>query len=66
MFQELQALIEANGYQVLSVGANLDNFGKADQAQLITLEESKKNANIKAKDIYNKANIKTYKIQFDK
>lgn len=65
LFQELRALIEANGYQVLSIGANLENFGKADQAQLKSLEESKKEANDKVKEIYNKANIKTYRIQLD-
>ncbi|MFY3792158.1 hypothetical protein ACOQFO_10840 [Ureibacillus sp. MALMAid1270] len=65
LFQELRALIEGNGYQVLSIGANLENFGKADQAQIKSLEESKKEANDKVKEIYNKANIKTYRIQLD-
>lgn len=65
LFRELRALIEANGYQVLSIGANLENFGKADPAQLKSLEESKKEANDKVKEIYNKANIKTYRIQLD-
>ncbi|RNC98513.1 hypothetical protein EC501_10905 [Lysinibacillus halotolerans] len=65
LFQELRALIEANGYQVFSIGANLENFGKVNQAQLKSLEESKKEANDKVKEIYNKANIKTYRIQLD-
>lgn len=63
LFEELQAFIEAKGYKVLSIGANLENFGKADPAQLKELEESEKDGNDKVKRIYNKANIKSHTFQ---
>lgn len=62
LFQELRALIGAKGYQVLGIGANLENFGKADQGQLKSLEVSKKEASAKVKRIYNKANIESHSI----
>ncbi|KOY81880.1 hypothetical protein I6G82_22930 [Lysinibacillus macroides] len=63
LFKELQAFIEAKGYQVLSIGVDLENCGKADQAQLKALEESEKDGNAKVKRIYNKANITSHTIQ---
>lgn len=65
LFQELRAFIEAKGYQMLSIGANLENFGKADSAQLKSLEETTEDGIRKVKDIYNKSNIKTYRMRLE-
>ena len=63
LFDELMALVGANGFLINSIGADLVNIGEANEVQLKLIESSTEEAEEKAKDIYNKANIITYRIQ---